>query len=165
MIASFSRAEFLDRFAGVYEYSPWIAEKCFDQGGHLNASAPSDLAGPFALLVESAGPEPQMLLLHAHPDLAGKLARSGALTAESSTEQDGAGLGQCSEDEYQEFLRLNARYREKFGFPFILAVKGRNRAEILANFRSRIDHDIAREFREALNQTHQIAKLRLTALD
>ncbi len=165
MITEMSRDEFVTRFGGVYEHSPWIAEKCFDEGGHLKAEKPSDLAGPFALVVESAGHEPQLVLLRAHPDLAGKLARKGGLTAESSSEQASAGLDQCSDEEFDAFTRLNARYREKFGFPFILAVKGRNRAEILGNFRARVENDVAVEFREALNQVHQIARLRLEELD
>jgi len=165
MIPNLSRQEFLDRFAGVYEHSPWIAEKCFDEGGHLKATRAIDLAGPFANQVESAGPESQLLLLRAHPDLAGKLARKNALTHESSSEQAGAGLESCSEEEFNAFTTLNRRYREKFGFPFILAVKGRQRAEILENFRARIDNDLACEFCEALNQVHQIARLRLQAID
>ncbi len=165
MIADMPREEFVERFGGVYEHSPWIAEKCFDEGGHLKAARPSDLAGPFAHIVETSGPEPQRVLLCAHPDLAGKLATRGALTAESTAEQASAGLDQCSEEEFEEFTRLNTEYRAKFGFPFILAVKGRNRAEILENFRTRIHNDVATEFREALNQVHQIARLRLEALD
>lgn len=160
-----TRTEFVNRFGGVYEHSSWIAEKCFDQNGHIDCQKPSDLAGPFSLLIEAAGPEPQLILLRAHPDLAGKLAQSGTLTRESSSEQAGAGLDQCTPAEFAEFTDLNDQYREKFEFPFILAVKRRNRLEILENFRSRLPNDIATEFREALNQVHQIARLRLAALD
>ena len=165
MIRSLDRDAFLRRFGGVYEHSPWVAEKCFDEGGHEGAEKPSDLAGPFAHIVEAAGHEPQLLLLRAHPDLAGKLARGGALTAESTSEQAGAGLDACTDAEFDEFTRLNAAYREKFGFPYILAVRGRHRQEILENFRARLPNDLATEFREALNQVHQIARLRLQALD
>ncbi len=165
MISNLSRDAFLERFAGVYEHSPWIAAKCFDEGGHLNATCAADLAGPFANQVESAGYEPQLLLLRAHPDLAGKLARKGNLTQDSSAEQASAGLDACTDAEFDTFTRLNSAYRDKFGFPFILAVKGRSRPEILANFKARLDNDLAEEFREALNQVHQIARLRLQALD
>ncbi|MDA0224305.1 MAG: 2-oxo-4-hydroxy-4-carboxy-5-ureidoimidazoline decarboxylase [Proteobacteria bacterium] len=165
MIADLSRTDFVARFGGVYEHSRWVAEKCFEDGMHHTAVLPSDLAGPMSHLVEAAGPKPQMILLRAHPDLAGKLARSGTLTAESTSEQAGAGLDECTEAEFQEFTALNTAYRKKFGFPYILAVKGRHRTEILENFRKRVPNDMAAEFREALNQVHQIAKLRLTVLD
>lgn len=165
MIRTLNRDEFLHQFGGVYEHSPWVAEKCFDEGGHIGAQKPSDLAGPFAHIVEAAGPEPQLLLLRAHPDLAGRLARGGALTSESTSEQAGAGLDACTDEEFDEFTRLNSAYREKFGFPYILAVRGRHRREILENFRQRLPNERADEFREALNQVHQIARLRLQAMD
>lgn len=165
MIADLNLTDFVTRYGGVYEHSRWVAEKCFEDGMHKTAKSATDLAGPMAHLVEAAGPEPQMILLRAHPDLAGKLARSGTLTAESTSEQAGAGLDQCTDAEFQEFTALNTAYRKKFGFPYILAVKGRHRTEILENFRKRLPNDVATEFREALNQVHQIAKLRLSALD
>ncbi len=165
MTASLDRTEFVDRFGGIYEHSRWVAEKCFDESGHADAVKPSDLVGPFAHQVEAAGHEVQLILLRAHPDLAGKLAQSGTLTAESTSEQASAGLDQCTKEEFEEFTALNTAYREKFGFPYILAVKGRHRTEILENFRSRLPNDIATEFREALNQVHQIARLRLEALE
>lgn len=165
MIADLNLTDFVARYGGVYEHSRWVAEKCFEDGMHKTAKSATDLAGPMAHLVEAAGPEPQMILLRAHPDLAGKLARSGTLTAESTSEQAGAGLDQCTDAEFQEFTALNTAYRKKFGFPYILAVKGRHRTEILENFRKRLPNDVATEFREALNQVHQIAKLRLSALD
>lgn len=165
MIADLDRTEFIKRFGGVYEHTPWVAERCFDEGGHSEATRPSDLAGPFSHLIEASGPEPQMLLLRAHPDLAGKLAQSGTLTRESTSEQAGAGLDECTKAEFDEFTRLNTAYREKFEFPYILAVKGRHRTEILTNFRKRLPNDVAEEFREALNQVHQIARLRLESQD
>lgn len=165
MVAELDRTEFVTRFGGVYEHTPWVAERCFDEGGHSEATKPSDLAGPFSRLIEASGPEPQMLLLRAHPDLAGKLAQSGTLTRESTSEQASAGLDACTGAEFDEFTSLNTAYRAKFKFPYILAVKGRHRTEILANFRNRLPNDIAQEFREALNQVHQIARLRLEALD
>jgi len=165
MLTAIDRQDFVSRFSGVYEHSSWIAEKCFDEGGHLAAKHAVDLAGPFANQIEGSGPEQQLLLLRAHPDLAGKLARSGTLTDDSTSEQAGAGLDDCTDEEFAEFTRLNAVYREKFEFPYILAVKGRHRVEILENFRTRVDNDMAAEFREALNQVHQIARLRLIAID
>ncbi len=165
MIAEMDRDSFVSRFGGVYEHAPWVAERCFDTGGHLKAQRPSDLAGPFALVVEAAGPEPQMLLLRAHPDLAGKLARRGELTADSRSEQAGAGLDRLSDAEFEEFTRLNTAYRDRFGFPFILAVRGLDKDAILADFRQRLKNDVATEFRTALDQVHRIARLRLEAME
>lgn len=163
-IGDLNREEFVTLFGSVYEHSPWVAEKCFAEGRHKAAQKPTDLAGPFAHNVEAAGQEPQLVLLRAHPDLAGRLARAGQLTMESTAEQTAAGLDACSEEELEEFTRLNANYRAKFGFPFILAVRDRHRTEILENFRTRISNDIAEEFREALNQVHQIARIRLQSM-
>ena len=155
------RAAFIAQYGGIYEHSPWVAETLFDQGP---ANAPLDNIGPMAAIVEGASHELQMTLLCAHPELAGKLAKSGALTDESTSEQANAGLDQCSEKEFEEFTSLNTKYRATFGFPYILAVRGRNRHEILDNFRARVANDTATEFREALNQVHQIARLRLEML-
>jgi len=155
------RATFLSQYGGIYEHSPWVAETLFDQGANLS---PLDNTGPMAAIVEGASHDLQMTLLRAHPDLAGKLAKSGTLTVESTSEQASAGLDQCSAAEFEEFTALNTRYRASFGFPYILAVRGRTRHEILENFSLRVDNDTATEFREALNQVHQIARLRLEAL-
>ncbi len=156
------REGFLARYGGVYEHSPWIAGAVWDEG------AASDdvevLAGAMAVRVEAAGQEAQLALLRAHPDLAGKLAVRGELTAHSSSEQAGAGLDRCSADEFEEFQRLNDAYQARFGFPFILAVKGHDRAGILDAFRRRAANGRAAELREALDQVHRIARLRLQAL-
>ena len=155
-----NKRAYLRRFGGVYEHSEWVAEKAFDMGPPV----PEDLPGVMRQIVEDAGQKAQLALLRAHPDLAGKLAKSGALTNESTSEQASAGLDQCTGEEFAEFTALNARYKARFGFPYILAVRGRNRAEILENFRSRVDNAPEVEFREALNQVHQIAALRFEAL-
>lgn len=148
---------FVTKYGGVYEHSAWVAEQSFEAGI-------PDLAEKMRGVVEAAGYDAQLVLLRAHPDLAGKLATSGNLTAESTSEQASAGLDECTDSEFAEFTALNDTYKNKFGFPYILAVKGRHRIEILDNFRSRVDNTVEQEFREALNQVHQIAKLRLTAL-
>ena len=156
------RAGFMARYGGVYEHSPWIAEAVWDAGAVPDGVAA--LAGAMAARVELAGAEAQLALLCAHPDLAGKLAVRGELTVESTSEQAGAGLDHCSLAEFEAFQRLNTVYKAHFGFPFILAVKGHDRAGILEEFRRRADNDRATEFREALNQVHRIARLRLQAL-
>lgn len=159
-----TRESFVALFGGIYEHSSWVAETAFDSGMHNQFTKLDDLRACLHDIVEKAGKEPQLTLLCAHPDLAGKLAKSGQLTAESTSEQASAGLDQCTEDEFAEFTELNDQYKNTFGFPYILAVKGRNRQEILENFRSRIDNSAEVEFRTALDQVHQIARLRLEAL-
>jgi OHCU decarboxylase len=156
------RTGFVARYGGVYEHSAWIAEAVWDAG-----ALPEDLdamAAAMAARVEAAGDAAQLALLRAHPDLAGKLALRGDLTPESTSEQAGAGLDRCTQGEFAEFQRLNDAYQARFGFPFILAVKGYDRAAILDAFRRRVDNDPATEFREALDQVHRIARLRLEAI-
>ncbi len=156
------RAAFVDRYGGVYEHSPWIAEAAYDAGiGDFSAAG---IAAAMAAQVEAASDDAKLALLRAHPDLAGRLAVRGALTAESTAEQAGAGLDQCTRDEFDRFQSLNTTYRQKFGFPFILAVRGYQRTEILEIFAGRVANDRATEFRTALDQVHRIAALRLEAL-
>ena len=159
-----SRETFVSTFGGGYEHSSWIAERAFDAGLTKAADTPDGLSVLLRAQVEAAGEVAQLSLLRAHPDLAGKLATSGQLTAASTTEQAGAGLDACTDDEFERFQALNKTYVDRFGFPFILAVAGRQRTEILENFEQRVDNDPDTEFREALDQVHRIALLRLHAL-
>ncbi len=158
------RAAFVARYGGVYEHSPWIAEAAFEAGLDAGADHAEGLAALLAARVEAADRERQLALLRAHPDLAGRLALAGELTAASSAEQAGAGLDACTPEEFARFRELNGRYVERFGFPFIMAVKGFHRAEILAAFEQRVDNPPETEFRTALDQVHRIARLRLVAL-
>ena len=157
-----SRAAFLDRYGGVYEHSPWIAGAVWDKGTVTDDA--ERLAAAMAAEVEAADHAARLALLEAHPDLAGRLGVGEALTAASSAEQAGAGLDRCTPEEFAEFTALNERYKAAFGFPFIVAVKGNRRDEILAIFRRRVHNDPGTEFREALDQVHKIARLRLAAL-
>ncbi len=159
---SLDRAGFLARYGGAYEHSPWIAAAVWDAGE--TADGVEALADAMARRVDAADAAAKLALLRAHPDLAGRLAVRGEMTAESAAEQTGAGLDRCSPAEFSEFQELNARYRTRFGFPFILAVRGHDRQSILAAFRRRIDNSRADEIREALGQVHRIARLRLLAL-
>ena len=161
---SLDRAAFVARFGGIYEHSAWIAEALFERGLTAAEDSAEGLQAAMAALVEAAGREAKLALLRAHPDLAGKLAVAGALTADSTAEQAGAGLDRCSPEEFERFQALNARYRARFGFPFILAVKGKRRAEILEAFESRVENPPETEFATALEQVHRIALLRLKAL-
>lgn len=158
------RDAFVAAFGRVYEHSPWIAETLFDQGLTEAHQTLDGLAAAMSAVVEAGGAARQLALLRAHPDLAGKLAIAGDLTRESRGEQSGAGLDTCSPAEFARFQRLNAAYNARFGFPFILAVKGKSRPEILAAFEQRVTNDTATEFRTALDQVHRIAYLRLRDL-
>lgn len=158
------RAQFLQLQGRVYEHSPWIAEKLWDAGLKPRHDEIETLHRDLAAIVDAAPRDKQLALLNAHPDLAGRLAMRGELTAESTSEQAGAGLDKCSPEEFRRFTELNDAYKKKFGFPFILAVKGKNRAEILQNFEARIHHAPEAEFRTALNEVHKIALLRLRDL-
>jgi OHCU decarboxylase len=162
--SSMERAAFVDRFGDIYEHSPWVAERAFDQGLDEKTDTPDRLAGLMAGIMLAASREEQLALIRAHPDLAGKAAVAGELTEASRSEQAGAGLGQCTPEEFETFQRLNAAYKEKFGFPFILAVAGKTRHDILDSFRQRLEHDLETEFAEALKQINRIARIRLLAM-
>ena len=155
------RAAFMDALGGIYEHSPWVAEGAWDEAPFRDKQA---LADAMERAMRAAGRDEQLALIRAHPDLAGKLALAGELTAESTSEQASAGLDQCSAEELAAFTALNARYKERFGFPFIMAVKGCHRAEILDAFRRRVENPRDTEFGEALDQIARIARLRLDAL-
>ena len=157
-------SDFVTRYGGIYEDSPWVAE----QVEELLDDAGTDverLARLMADCVDNAAPEKQLALIRAHPDLAGKAQLAGELTAESTAEQSSAGLDRCSAEEYEQFQSLNAAYWKKFDFPFIMAVRNSTRAEILHAFASRIDNDYEQEFETALLEIHKIAALRLAALE
>ena len=159
-----SRTAFIAKFGKIYEHSPWVAETLYDQGLSKDDSDPTKLSERMAAIVDAADDERKLALLCAHPELAGKLAMSASLTAESKAEQASARLDQCSSKEFAEFKNLNQRYQETFGHPFIIAVRGLNRTKILAAFRERVNHSAQVEFRTALAEVHKIAKLRLDQL-
>ena len=163
--SSGDRAAFVARYGGVYEHSPWVAEEAYDAGIPFAEHTPEGLARRFATIVAAAGRARQMALIRAHPDLAGRLAVDGGLTDSSRSEQAGAGLDRCTPAELARFQALNDAYKAKFGFPFILAVAGRSRADILAAFEARIANDPETEFSTALREIDRIALLRLKALD
>jgi OHCU decarboxylase len=160
-----AKSDFVEVFGGVYEHSPWIAAQAWSNRLTSEHDTASGLHGAMAAVVDAADHPAKLELLRAHPDLAGKLAVRGELTDDSTSEQAGAGLDQCSAAEFAEFQALNERYKAKFEFPFILAVRGRGRGEILDNFRRRVDNDVEAEFAEALRQVHRIAALRLNQID
>lgn len=150
--------DFVARYANVYEHSPWVPQRAYEGG----ATEGDDLAAIFRRIVERAGPEAHLQLLRVHPDLAGRLGT--ALTPESTGEQAGAGLDRCTPQEFEAFQSLNRQYKERFGFPFIIAVTGLDRQGILAAFKARVGRDRTTEFRTALNEVHKIAAIRLAAM-
>jgi 2-oxo-4-hydroxy-4-carboxy-5-ureidoimidazoline decarboxylase len=158
------RDEFMAAFGKVYEHSPWIAEAVFEAGLDPRHDRIGDLHEAMVAAVEAAPRERQLALLRAHPDLAGRLAISGKLTADSAAEQAGVGLDKCTPDEFARFTALNDAYKAKFGFPFVMAVRGRTREEIVDAFARRLKNDAASEFHTALDEVHKIALLRLRDL-
>ena len=161
---SLNQAEFMTQFGGIYEHSPWVAQGLWDEGIGPDDRILSHFAARMAARVDAAGDDRQLDLLRAHPELAGKLAVAGGLTADSTAEQAGAGLDRCSPEEFAAFTALNDRYGARFGHPFIIAVRGLDRAAILAAFTARVENDPATEFATALAEVHQIARLRLELL-
>lgn len=156
--------DFVNRYGGVYEHSPWVAERVQRLMGGTDIDSQL-LPALMADCVDNASPETQLELIRAHPDLAGKAQVAGELTAESTDEQMNAGLDQCSDAEFEQFQSLNAAYKAKFDFPFIMAVRESNREQILAAFASRIENDYNTEFETALQEIHKIARLRLAAME
>lgn len=155
------RATFVARFGGIFEHSPWIADRAFDlELGPAHDSA-MGLHNALARAFRSASPEERLGVLHAHPDLAGKLAAARRLTPESTAEQASAALDALTDAERAEFQRLNAAYVERHGFPFIIAVRDNTKASILKAFQTRLSNDTATEFATACAQVERIAALRL----
>ncbi|MNF39541.1 Uric acid degradation bifunctional protein [compost metagenome] len=159
--SSLSRDAFVEAFADIYEHSPWVAEKAFDLGQDAQIDEIDALHQRMADLLLSASHEAQLALINAHPDLAGKAAVRGELTEASTSEQAGAGIHECTSDEFSRFTELNDAYKAKFGFPFIMAVKGSNRHQILAAFEERIHNSPEAEFARALAEINKIALFRL----
>lgn len=158
-----SKDQFVERFGGLYEHSPWVAELVWDDVASLKRVDLESLSLRMKDVVNAATVEQKMTLLRAHPELAGKAAIQGDLTAESTDEQSRARLDQCSKEEFDKFQQLNSAYNEKFGFPFIMAVRNSTREEILQAFELRVNNAPELEFDTALKQVHQIALLRLQA--
>lgn len=155
---------FAAAFGKVYEHSPWIAQRAFDArpaGGFATLAA---LHGALVATVGSATRDEQLMLLRAHPELAGVEAAAGTLTTDSTHEQSVAGLNALSADEVSRLRALNARYRDKFGFPFIIAARNNTQAAIYGTLEARLHNTSDMELRNALAQVGEIARLRLAAM-
>lgn len=159
-----SEAAFVERFAGIYEHSPWVARGVWQRCDSAELADPDTLAAAMRDEVEQASRDAQMTLIRAHPDLGGKAAVAGNLTADSAREQAGAGLDGCTPEQFERLQQLNDAYTDKFGFPFIVAVKGLQREDILAAMAQRLDNDPATEQRRALDEIHRIAGFRLAGM-
>ncbi len=156
-----SDGDFVAALGAIFEHSPWVAETVVSSRPFVSVE---QLHQVMSNAVDAASDESQLELINAHPDLAGKAALSGDLTDESTSEQAGAGLDRLSPEEYQTFHSLNDAYQSKFGFPFIIAVKGHDRHSILDAFRKRLENDSEAEKQTALKQIYRIAKFRLEGL-
>ena len=155
-INKLSQSEFIKVFANIFENARWIAEELYKQKPFADFD---ELSSKIMNIFETASKEKKLRILNDHPDLGNKT-KISSLTPDSLKEQKTAGLDQCTKEEFNEFKKLNDDYK-KFGFPFILAVKGKNKIEILNNFRKRINSDPQVEFEEAIKQVKKIASLRL----
>ncbi|MCW6509072.1 allantoinase PuuE [Lichenifustis flavocetrariae] len=158
------RALFVEVFGGIFEHTPAVAERAYAAGIWPSEDTTEGLHRVLVAQMRAMSAEDQDALIKAHPDLAGRLALAGELTASSAGEQASAGLDRLSTDELQRFTTLNTAYRERFGFPFIIAVKGKNKADILQNFEVRLANTVVAERAEALMQIERIARLRLDAI-
>ncbi len=158
------REAFIAAFGGIFEHSPWIAERAFAlELGPAHDSA-AGLHNALCRMFRSATPDERLGVLRAHPDLAGKLAAARRLTGDSTAEQASAALDALTDAERREFQRLNAAYVARHGFPFIIAVRDNTKASILLDFETRLAHDTATELATASAQVERIAELRLKAL-
>jgi OHCU decarboxylase len=158
--STMSRAMFVEVFGDIFEHSPWIAARAHEGGLTPAQDTAEGLHAAMVHVLSEASREQKLALIQAHPDLAGRL-KLADLTDDSRGEQRSAGLDSLTEEERDRFLALNDAYRRRFGFPFIMAVKGRTKDEILAAFEERLEHETDQEFDTAIVQIELIALLRL----
>lgn len=160
--STMTREQLVNTFGGVFEHSPWIVERAYDtQKLGTSHDTATGLHSALVPVFRSATEAERLGVLKAHPDLAGRLAAAKRLTPESMEEQASAGLDALTDDERAAFTELNNRYTKTFGFPFIIAVRGLTKDDILTAFRRRVANDRATEFEEACHQVERIALLRL----
>ena len=151
------KSDFISIFGNVFEKNQWIAEKAYDSKPYKNFE---ELFSKMMEIFENSKKEKHIEILNAHPDLT----IEKKLTEDSKNEQKNASLNQCNDAEFIEFKKLNEEYKKKFGFPFIIAVKGKNKEEILNSFRQRITNNINSEFEKAKKQVKKIASFRLSEI-
>jgi len=159
-INNLTETEFTEVFGNIFENADWIAVRLYKQKPFNNFD---DLSEKMISIFEDSDNQTKLKILNSHPDLANKT-KISSMTHDSNKEQTNAGLDQCTEEEFNEFKDLNLKYKNIFGFPFIIAVKGKNKLEILSSFKKRILSNKQIEWTEAIKQVKQIANLRLREL-
>ena len=152
---------FVDLLGGVFEHSPWVAQHAYMLGPF---SSLKNLHEAMVNIVRKTPQSKRLELLCLHPELAGKEAATGLLSRASKNEQAGAGLGQCGNEELARIKQFNQDYKAKFGFPFIIAVTGLDKAQILEAMQQRLENSTDDEFATAIAEVEKIAWIRLTAL-
>jgi OHCU decarboxylase len=155
------RDTFVERYGPMFEHSPWVAEDAWEHGPFADREA---LARALEQAMYAAPRDRQLALIRAHPDLAGRAAVEGTLTASSEREQAAAGLDRLTPDEYETFTRTNAAYRERFGFPLVVCAREHTKDSILRTAAERLDHTPEQEIDVALGEIAKIARLRLEDL-
>jgi 2-oxo-4-hydroxy-4-carboxy-5-ureidoimidazoline decarboxylase len=156
-----SATRFVELLGGIFEHSPWVAERVYDQRPFVSRA---DLHRRMVAEVHKASEQQRRELLCQHPELAGKEADAGSLTDASKREQAGAGLNQCSADELAHIKHFNEAYSAKHGFPFIIAVTGLDKLQIIAAMEQRLENEVDSEFATAIEEVAKIAMIRLNAL-
>ena len=158
------KALFVEVYGRVFEHAAWVAEAAYETGIDASHDTAEGLHAAMVAVVRASSPERKKALLNGHPDLAGKLAAAGEMTQESTDEQTSAGLDRLTGDERVRFMALNEAYKAHFGIPFIMAVRGASKADILAAFETRLKNGAEQEFEAALAQVEKITLLRLKEL-
>lgn len=160
-VTAAERDAFIARFGGVFEHAPWIAAAVYDAGLPVVPLTAERLHARMVAVLHAATADKKRALIAGHPDLAGRLAQAGRLTAASAEEQASAGLDRLTDGERARFTELNEAYKARFDLPFVMAVKGRTKAEIIAAFEQRLGNAPEEEFAVALAEIEKIALLRL----
>jgi 2-oxo-4-hydroxy-4-carboxy-5-ureidoimidazoline decarboxylase len=160
-VNAMDRAAFVQKFGGIFENSPWVAEQAWEKRPFASLD---EMHAAMVAVAKYAPATLQLTLLQSHPDLAGKEAQTGAMTASSVAEQASAGLNALTHDEMAQISNLNAAYKKKFGFPFIIAVRMHTKEGILFEFNRRLQNDTQTEFANDLQNVYIITRLRLNKL-
>jgi 2-oxo-4-hydroxy-4-carboxy-5-ureidoimidazoline decarboxylase len=160
-INAMDQAAFTAKFGGIFENSPWVAEQAWEKRPFASVN---DMHAAMVGIAKFATAPRQLALLQSHPDLAGKEAQAGAMTASSVTEQASAGLNALSKEEMADISALNVAYKQKFGFPFIIAVRMHTKEGIFFEFRRRLNNDTVTEFANDLQNVYIITRLRLAKM-
>ena len=161
---NFKKSKFVSLFESIYEHSDWVMKSVIEDKSNIPNTL-NEIRSAMRQVVNKSSDNLKLKLLRAHPELGIKKSQLSNLTVSSQEEQKSAGLDQCSEEEYEEIKLLNKLYKEKFEFPFIIAVKGLNRLDIIKSMKKRVNNNYEEEFLTAINEVHKIAKIRLDALE